>query len=137
MRALRTTRQIKGFDNTPADESSGYSKQGKLIIAVDFDGTLIHNRYPFCENPNLDLIKFIKDHKDDYVWILWTCRHGEQLDMALQYLWIGFGLKFDFVNTNVPWLIDQYGDTRKIFADYYIDEKNAYISKEGVRIFDV
>lgn len=137
MRALRTTRQIKGFDNTPTDESSGYSKQGKQVIAVDFDGTLVHNRYPFCENPNLELINFIKAHKDEYVWILWTCRHGEQLDMALQYLWIGFGLKFDFVNANVPWLIDQYGDTRKIFADYYIDEKNAYISKEGVRIFDV
>ena len=124
MRSLRTTRKIKGFENIPIDGGSGYSKQGKPIVAVDFDGTLVLNKYPFCENPNMKLINFIKDHRNEYVWILWTCRHTEQLDMALRYLWDEHGLTFDFVNSNVPWLIDEYGDTRKVYADYYLDDKN-------------
>ena len=130
MRSLKTTRKIKGFDDKPIDDqNSGYSKQGKKIIAVDFDGTLVHNRYPFCENPDLELIQFINQHKHDYVWILWTCRHGEQLDMAMQYLWNEHGLRFDFVNSNPPWLIDEFGDTRKIFADYYIDDSNITLER--------
>ena len=130
MRSLKTTRKIKGFDDKPIDEqNSGYSKQGKKIIAVDFDGTLVHNRYPFCENPDLELIQFIIQHKNDYVWILWTCRHSDQLDMAIQYLWNEHGLRFDFVNSNPPWLIDEFGDTRKVYADYYIDDSNTTLER--------
>lgn len=133
MRSLRTTRQPKGFDeDINSNSKSGYSKQGKPIVAVDFDGCLVHNKYPYCENPNMELINFIREHINDYVWILWTCRHDEQLNMAKKYLYEEFGLVFDFVNQNVPWMIDQYGDTRKVFADYYIDDKSSYIGDKGV-----
>lgn len=128
MRNLKTTRQIKGFEiaNTQTGLSKNdYRKQGKPIVAVDFDGTLVHNRYPFCENPNMELIDFIKIHKEDFVWILWTCRSGEQLAMAKDYLKTQFDLEFDFVNENVPWLIDEFGNTRKISADYYLDDRNS------------
>ena len=126
MRTLRTTRAIKGFESNN-ESSNVYRKQGKPIVAVDFDGTLVHNVYPFCENPDLELIAFIKAHKDDYVWILWTCRHGEQLDMARTYLWNEHGISFDLINENAPWLIEQYGDTRKISADYYLDDRNTTV----------
>lgn len=95
----------------------------KKIVAVDFDGTLVHNKYPFCENPNMKLINFIKEHRNDYIWILWTCRHDEQLNMAVRYMKEEHQIVFDFVNQNATWLIDEYGDTRKVFADIYIDDK--------------
>ena len=34
------------------------------------------------------------------------------------------GLEFDFVNENVPELVEKYGDSRKIAAHYYIDDHN-------------
>lgn len=94
------------------------------IVAVDFDGTLCSNKYPFIENPNLALIGFIKKHFNDYIWILWTCRHDRQLEYAVEYLRKEHGLLFDCINQNVPWLIEEYGDCRKVSADYYIDDRN-------------
>lgn len=93
------------------------------IIAVDFDGTLVFNKYPYIENPNLKLINFIKQNFDKYIWILWTCRHGEQLKYAVDYMRTEHGIVFDYVNENVPWLIEEYGECRKVSADYYIDDR--------------
>lgn len=119
MRNLKNNKPIfKAEQNsiTPAHSN-------KKIVAVDFDGTLVHNKYPFCENPNMKLINFIKEHRNDYIWILWTCRHDEQLNMAVRYMKEEHHIVFDFVNQNATWLIDEYGDTRKVFADIYIDDK--------------
>ena len=96
----------------------------KKIVCVDFDNTLVLNKYPFCENPNLELIEFIKSHRDTYIWILNTCREGVQLKYAVDYLKDKFDLEFDYVNENVPWNIKKYGDCRKIYGDYYIDSHN-------------
>lgn len=100
----------------------------KKIIAVDFDGTLVFNKYPFIENPNVELLEFIKENRDNYVWILYTLRHDKQLDYAIKYLREEWGIEFDYVNENVPWLIEKYGDSRKICADYYIDDRNILLN---------
>lgn len=105
------------------------SKRPKVIIAVDFDGTLVRNKYPYIENPNLKLIDFIKANRDRCIWILYTCRHGEQLDYAVDYLKETFNLEFDYVNENCKEKIQEFGDTRKIFADVYIDDKNGGIDR--------
>lgn len=55
--------------------------------------------------------------------ILWTCRNGKDLEVAVEFC-EGVGLKFDTVNENLPELIEAYGgDTRKINADIYFDDK--------------
>jgi len=94
----------------------------KKIIAIDFDGTIVHNKYPFIENPDTELIEWIKTNREKYTFILWTCRHGEQLEYAVKWL-KEQGIEFDLINENAPHLIIEYGDTRKIFADYYVDDK--------------
>lgn len=99
------------------------SEDTKKVIAVDFDGTLCFNQYPIINNPNTQLIEFIKKHRKKYVWILWTCRHDEQLEYALEWL-KEQGIVFDYVNENIPKMIERYGETRKIWADYYIDDKS-------------
>lgn len=97
--------------------------KSKKIIAVDFDGTIVHNKYPFIENPDMGLINFIKSNRNKYTFILWTCRHGKQLKYAVDWL-AEQGIVFDLVNENAPWFVEKYGDSRKIWADYYIDDKN-------------
>lgn len=91
-----------------------------MIIAVDFDGTLqINNK------PNLFLINRLKaSQKNGDIVILWTCREGKSLQEAVISLNQN-GFKPNYINCNCPEGIRKMGhDSRKVFADIYIDDKN-------------
>ena len=95
-----------------------------MIIAVDFDGTLCEDKYPFIGRPNTQLINTLK-YADSYGdrLILWTCRSGRQLQRAVRWC-ESHGLYFDSVNANLPEIVEKYGgDSRKIFADVYLDDR--------------
>lgn len=95
-----------------------------LIYAVDFDGTLCTNAWPGIGEPNLKLIDDLRllrvcGHKV----ILWTCREGMSLVDAI--VWCAdHGLFFDTVNDNLETIKEEFGgNSRKIVADFYIDDK--------------
>lgn len=95
------------------------------IIAVDFDGTLCENKWPEIGEPNNELIAYLKKRQEagDKL-ILWTCRVGEVRDAAVAWS-AEQGLIFDAVNENPPEVLEWMGgDTRKIFANEYIDDRN-------------
>ena len=94
------------------------------IIAVDFDGTLCRDCYPKIGDANEGLICRLKDlHRQGNRLILWTSRQGERLEEALHFFFFCL-LLFDAVNENLPEIIEQFGsDSRKIFADIYIDDR--------------
>lgn len=100
----------------------------KPVVAVDFDGTLIFNKYPILENPNMRLIKYIQKHRNEYTWILWTNRSGDKLQEAIDYM-ASFGITFDYVNENTIETRLMWGDSRKVWANYYIDDKSATLSR--------
>lgn len=94
------------------------------VIAVDFDGTLCEGKYPDIGAPITPVIEYVKERKaaGDTI-ILWTCRVGEHLKNAVEWC-ERQGLTFDYINENAPEKVGQYGgDTRKISADEYIDDK--------------
>ena len=98
----------------------------KSIIAVDFDGTLCENKWPEIGEPNIELITYLiaKQRIEKARLILWTCRVGEMLDKAVTWC-SEQGLEFDAVNKNLPDIVEEFGsDTRKIFANQYIDDRN-------------
>ena len=98
------------------------------IIAVDFDGTLCENKWPEIGVANDELIEYLKKRQasGDKI-ILWTCRVGELLQQAVRFCY-NRGLIFDAVNENLPetleWMND---DSRKIWANEYIDDRNVPI----------
>ena len=96
----------------------------KKIIAVDFDGTLVTDEYPNIGIINYDLVNWIKENRDKYTFILYTLRKGVYLQQAVSFLKDVCGIEFDYVNENDVELINKYGDSRKIAADYYIDDNN-------------
>ena len=99
---------------------------GNMIFAVDFDGTLSQGApFPAVGEPNTPLINYLKREKEKGArLILYTCRTGDDLRAAIVFCKY-YGLSFDTVNENLPEMIEKYGgDTRKINADYYIDDKN-------------
>lgn len=95
------------------------------IIAVDFDGTLCENNWPEIGAPNEELIKYLRNRqKGGDKLILWTCRVGDMLQKAVEWC-EERNLVFDAVNENLPEIIENFGsDTRKIFANEYIDDRN-------------
>ena len=99
------------------------------VYAVDFDGTLCESAYPNIGAVKEHIIEHFKQLKDEgNTLILWTCRNGERLNEAIDWC-EERGLFFDHINENLPANIDKYGeDTRKVWADYYVDDKNIDIN---------
>jgi len=100
------------------------------IAAVDFDGTLaIVKNYRGTGVANrlvMDRVKRLQ--KEGWKLILWTCRDDENEDMELTSAVLfcaKHGLFFDAVNENIKEVQDlMEGDTRKIYANVYIDDKS-------------
>ena len=91
-----------------------------MIIAVDYDGTL------YSRNAvNLPLISQLRAaQRQGHTVILWTCREGESLREALSVL-RSYGFIPNYANQNAPAAVQQLRrDSRKIFADVYIDDKS-------------
>ncbi len=99
------------------------------IIAVDFDGTLCEYRWPEIGEPNENLITYLKERqKNGDKIILWTCRVSDMLKDAVEWA-SNHGLIFDAVNENLPEIVEAFGsDTRKVFANEYIDDRSTPIS---------
>lgn len=103
------------------------SMENRKIYAVDFDKTLnLADTYPQLGRPNMELIAFLKERQQagDKI-ILWTCREGDLLKSAIKFC-KNYGLKFDAVNDNIRENIEHFSNNcRKVFANYYIDDRNA------------
>lgn len=101
----------------------------KLVIAVDFDGTITDNNcWPLCKelkNNAKESINFLHDDLNCEI-IIWTCRDNElhnDLDSAINYLKEN-DIHYDFINENGTILKYWPNDPRKIYADFYIDDKS-------------
>ena len=94
------------------------------IIAVDFDGCLVKNKYPDIGEPIRLTVDALKaEQATGAKVILWTCRAGALLDIAVNWC-AEHGIKLDAVNENLPEIIEAFGDdTRKVFANKYWDDR--------------
>lgn len=101
----------------------------RKVIAVDFDGTLCTRNWPKIGEPNTELIRQLaEEQKSGAAVILFTCREGKLLKEAVKWC-REQGLIFDEVNRNLKERIRAYrGDSRKISADVYVDDRAAAFS---------
>lgn len=108
-------------------------KMKSKIIAVDFDGTLCENKWPEIGEANKEMITYLKGRQSNGdKLILWTCRVDDMLKNAVDWS-AEYGLIFEAVNENLPEIVASFGsDTRKIFANEYIDDRNAWYPSEEV-----
>jgi hypothetical protein len=95
-----------------------------LTIAVDFDGTLVENKYPEIGKPILFAFESLKKlQQEGHQIILWTYRSGPKLDEAVAFC-EKQGIKFYAVNKSYPEEIFDEKISRKILADFFIDDRN-------------
>jgi len=114
----------------------------KLVIAVDFDGTLCEFGYPKIgkQTPHQkELIEtLIQMRKEGHKLILWTNRGDNEqypsLTEAINWCY-DRGLEFDAINRNLPGQKKLSGYSPKIMADVYIDDKAINI-KDWKQILD-
>lgn len=105
-----------------------------MIIAVDFDGTIVEHKYPSIGRPIPFAIETLKQlQKDGHTLLLWTVRDGDLLQEAIDYLEKN-GLKFYAYNKNFP-EEEIEGASRKLNADIFIDDRNIGGLPEWGRIY--
>ena len=98
-----------------------------MILAVDFDGTIVANRFPEIGEALFGAFESLRKMKaNGYKLILWTCRENTKerryLDEAVEFC-LKNGLQFDAINDNLPESpFAHLGNSRKIHADRYIDD---------------
>ena len=93
-----------------------------MIIAVDFDGTIVEHQYPGIgrEKPfAIDTLK--KLAKEHHRLILWTVREGKLLQEAIDFC-KERGLEFYAVNRNYP--EEKHPTERKLRVEMWIDDRN-------------
>lgn len=96
-----------------------------MVIAVDFDGTIVEHRYPAIgkELPfATDTLKMLI--RDQHKLILWSVREGKLLDEAVEWC-KARGVEFYAVNRDYPEESTEHNTfSRKVKADLFIDDRN-------------
>jgi hydroxymethylpyrimidine pyrophosphatase-like HAD family hydrolase len=100
-------------------------QQQSMIIAVDFDGTIVDDAYPGIGKPKMFAFQTLKKMQENgHRLILWTYRHGKRLNEAVAFCEEN-GITFYAVNRSFP--EEESHDksvSRKIHADLFIDDRN-------------
>lgn len=97
-----------------------------MIIAIDFDGTIVEHRYPSIGRELPFAIETLKKLTEEgHRLILWTVREGRLLEEAVTFC-RERGLEFYAVNRDYP--EEEKGKnnhfSRKLKADLWIDDRN-------------
>lgn len=105
------------------------------IMAVDFDGTLVKDKFPQIGEEREDICNCIRRlQKLGVRSILWTSRTGKYLDEAVDWC-KEHNLNFDTINENLPEVVELAGeDTRKVYADVYLDDRNRSVDSEELNL---
>jgi hypothetical protein len=96
----------------------------KYTIAIDFDGTIVEDEYPKIGKPIIFAFDTLKKLQENgHRLILWTYRKGRALDEAVAFCEKN-GIVFYAVNKSFPEEEFDPKYSRKINADYFIDDRN-------------
>ncbi len=98
--------------------------KNNLIIAIDFDGTIVDHKYPEIGATKPNVVNVLKRLiREGHTLIIWTCRGGSELIAV--YKWLKRkGLEDILVNVNAPYEQIHFQPSPKIYADIYIDDRN-------------
>ncbi len=109
-----------------------------MIIAVDFDGTIVEDKYPDIGKEKQFAFRTLKAlQKEGHLLILWTYRSGRTLEAAVEFCRKN-GIEFYAVNKSYPEeKFDESQTSRKIHADIFIDDRNIGGMIEWGRIWQI
>ncbi|QAR30335.1 hydrolase [Ornithobacterium rhinotracheale] len=95
------------------------------LIAIDFDGTIVDDAYPAVGRAKFFAFETLKKlQADGHRLILWTYRHGKELEEAVNFCKEN-GVEFYAVNNSFEGEnFNPEKASRKLNADIFIDDRN-------------
>lgn len=117
------SKEIDSITSNEQENTSRMKKKNKPIIAIDFDGVIVKDNYPYIGEIQ-EGAKEALDYLYQYCTvIIWTCRDGLSKVEATEWMKDN-NIKFDHINQNAPENINRFNnDCRKVYADIYIDDR--------------
>lgn len=102
-----------------------YKREIIMVIAVDFDGTIVKHRYPAIGEEIPFAVQTLRMlQQDGHRLILWTVREREELEDAVRWC-RAKGLEFYAVNSDFPEEQEGHSNySRKLKADLFIDDRS-------------
>lgn len=99
-------------------------KKKTFILAIDFDGTIAELTYPEIGELRKGADVVIRQlWEDGHKIVINTCRSGIHVAWVEMFLQ-KHKIPYHAINQNLPEIIEMYEcDSRKVSADYYIDDK--------------
>jgi len=95
-----------------------------LIIAIDFDGTIVEDAYPNIGKPMIFAFETMKKlQSEGHRLILWTYRSDRKLQEAVDFC-KQQGLEFYAINKSYPEEEFDGKISRKIHATFFVDDRN-------------
>lgn len=97
-----------------------------MLIAIDFDGTIVEHRYPEIGREIPFAIETLKKLQNDgHKLVMWSVREGDLLQEAVDWC-AERGLMFYAVNRNYPEESVEINEHyhRKLSVDMFIDDRN-------------
>jgi|TARA_B110000027_G_scaffold68315_1_gene73034 hydroxymethylpyrimidine pyrophosphatase-like HAD family hydrolase len=95
-----------------------------LIIAIDFDGTIVEDAYPKIGKPMIFAFETMKKlQSEGHRLILWTYRTDKKLQEAVDFC-KQQGLEFYAINKSYPEEEFDGKISRKINATFFVDDRN-------------
>jgi len=111
--------------------------QKRLVLGVDFDGTIVEEAFPkigAIKPKTLQLMR--RAYNLGHLVIVWTARSGQAVEDCKEFL-IENEIPHHFINENPEDPYFKRGEQgRKIFCDYYLDDRAINIKDIDV-LFDV
>lgn len=92
-----------------------------VIMAVDLDGTLCEEGYfPEVGPPNMELILFLEELREDVYIIIWTSRDHRSRDKLKKWL-KKHNVPYDSINKPAPFAV--VSESPKVYYDVLIDDR--------------
>ncbi len=109
-----------------------------MIIAVDFDGTIVNDNYPAIGSEREGAVKTLRQLRSEgYQLVLWTCRTGKYLAQAVSWC-AERGIRFSTINSNIRSEMVKYSsDPRKVGATLYIDDRGLFPLPQWSEIYTI
>ena len=118
----------------------------KLVLAIDFDGTIVEHEFPDIGKLRLNVREVFQLLSDGgHFIIIWTCRTSQNIYGAIgvkptlydtQQFLIENIIPFDTINHNNPNL--SFQPSPKVYADVYIDDRQlGGIPEDWFDIYDI
>lgn len=126
------------LDNFLTDLPAPPAQRRQLVLAIDYDQTLDCTPWPGVGliTPAAKVVMRLLA-EEGHKLIIWTCRSERALEDALANL-RRQDVPYDYANQNCPEIIAEWGgsDSRKIFADLYLDDRAALLQPGGINWID-